>query len=124
MSSLRSTLQQGRGGIFTSEEQPDQVLALARDAGWQVYDADVSRARDKAGLMRAVAAIFDLSGDFGYNWDAFSDVLRDLDHLPGVLVCWRGDAQLPERVQQTAYEVLADRAEDTTAPFVAVVCGS
>lgn len=121
MSSLRETLTHARGGIFTTVQRPEQVRALAQEAGWRVCEADVSRAYDKSSLLDVVARDLEFPAYFGHNWDAFADCLADITGDPGVLLVWHGDTGLPPQVRTTAYEVLADRAEDAQAPFVAVV---
>ena len=55
----------------------------ARAAGHRLLHADCADARDKAGVMAAIARGFGLPAHFGANLDALYDCLTDLDPAPG-----------------------------------------
>lgn len=121
MSSLRQTLDSKGSGLFRTFQTPAEVAALGKAGGWKVVQLDASDVSDKAGLLNQAASAFNFPDWFGANWDAFADSLTDVTADPGVLVVWIGGAGLPERVRQTALEILAERAGETDAPFVTVV---
>ncbi|RPH44030.1 MAG: barnase inhibitor [Burkholderiales bacterium] len=56
---------------------------LARASGQRFLHADCADARDKAGVMSALARGFGLPAHFGANLDALYDCLTDLEPEPG-----------------------------------------
>ena len=58
----------------------------AQAAGQRFLHADCSEARDKAGVMAALARGFALPSHFGANLDALYDCLTDLEPEPGARV--------------------------------------
>ena len=89
--------------------------AAAAAAGHFFVRTDVSLARGKAGLIRAVARALSFPGWFGDNWDALQDAASDLSWLPaGGYVLLLDGAQGPAGASPedwaTLTEVLASAA--------------
>ena len=61
----------------------DELERQARADGQRWLLADCAPARDKAGVMAAIAAGFGFPAHFGANLDALYDCLTDLEPLPG-----------------------------------------
>jgi RNAse (barnase) inhibitor barstar len=61
----------------------DALERQARAAGQRWLHADCSGARDKAGVMAALASGFGLPSYFGANLDALHDCVTDLEPAPG-----------------------------------------
>jgi hypothetical protein len=59
--------------------RPDALRRQAERAGHRWLHADCSAARDKAGVMAALAQGFGLPAHFGANLDALYDCLTDLE---------------------------------------------
>lgn len=55
----------------------DRLLTEARRAELAVCRIDLSGCRDKAALLHRMAFALHLAADFGDNWDALADSLRD-----------------------------------------------
>ncbi len=69
-----------RSGVYRACSAAD-VLAAAR--GLEVARIDLYGARDKAGLLAAIARALAFPDWFGGNWDALEDCLTDLSWRPG-----------------------------------------
>lgn len=82
------------------------LAAGARTAGRCVRRIDLLGCRDKLTLLKRIAVAMDFPHDFGRNWDALSDSLRDLGWLPAT-----GHALLFEHVDAMR---LADEGEFDT----------
>ncbi|MFK2876614.1 barstar family protein [Rhodanobacter hydrolyticus] len=109
----------------------DGDLARLADAGRRdelaVCRTDLTGCADKAGLLQRLAASLSLPADFGQNWDALADCLRDPAWLPGwghvLLFDHAGDLQRDAVVD---FDVLlgmlddaATFAQDAERPFFA-----
>lgn len=71
----------GEEGLFLDLRAPGAEEEVARRFPPPAYFTafiDGDRARDKAGLMDAIAAAFRFPAYFGKNWDALLDCLRSL----------------------------------------------
>ena len=64
-----------------SRSSTEEVVARLTRAGWDVRVVDVSKARDKAGLLDGFARALSFPSWVGRNWDALEDCLTDLDWL-------------------------------------------
>lgn len=71
-----------RAGVFQCMGDPAPVAHRATAAGLQVYRVDIGAAHGKADFLACMAQALDVPPDFGANWDALLDVLRDLSWLP------------------------------------------
>jgi RNAse (barnase) inhibitor barstar len=80
-----------RSGVYrAAREDLDTYAALARDAELRVLRVDLQGCNGKHLLLARLAAQLDFPGEYGRNWDALADALRDLSWLP----CARGYALL------------------------------
>ena len=69
-------------GIYAApDEDLGQLAMAARDAGLRTIDTDLSGCRDKATLLLRINTALDAPAGSGRNWDALSDLLRDLEWL-------------------------------------------
>jgi RNAse (barnase) inhibitor barstar len=66
-----------------ADRRPATLRRQAHEAGQRFLHADCSGARDKAGVMAALARGFALPSHFGANLDALYDSLTDLEPEPG-----------------------------------------
>ena len=72
-----------RAGVFFVTADDIATLDMAaRDAGLQTRRIDLQGCAGKATLMLRMAAALDFPVGSGRNWDALSDLLRDLSWLP------------------------------------------
>lgn len=71
-----------RAGIYAACTADLAPLAVAaRDAGLRTIDVDLSGCTDKQTLLLRMETALDAPACSGRNWDALSDLLRDLDWL-------------------------------------------
>jgi len=70
------------GVYFVADADLARLTDAARDADLAVYRTDLAGCHGKDALLRRLAASLALPADFGLNWDALADSLRDLDNLP------------------------------------------
>lgn len=72
-----------RSGVYrASHDDLDTYAALARDADLRVLRVDLDGCSGKHPLLARLAAQLDFPAEFGRNWDALADALRDLSWLP------------------------------------------
>ncbi len=120
-----------RSGVYQADAGDlDSLAALARDAGLRLLRVDLAACRDKRTLLMRLATQLDFPGQFGHNWDALSDALRDLAWLPaaqGYALLFDGAEALARhapRDRDTLLDVLDEAARAWAArdvPFVAFV---
>jgi len=60
----------------------EDLIAAAEACGYVVFRVDLSRARDKQGLLEAVGRDMAFPEWYGCNWDALADCLNDLGWRP------------------------------------------
>ena len=118
-----------RGGVFfVVEEDLEALAASGAEHGLFVARTSLEDCRDKADLLRRLAASLRLPADFGHNWDALADALRDFAWLGrhgGYLLLFdRADGmrQAHEEDFDTMLDILDEAAEnwfDTGVPFFA-----
>jgi len=66
------------GGVYDVDARDFDALARqARQAELALCRVDLAGCTDKAGLLRRLAFALRLPPDFGDNWDALADCLRD-----------------------------------------------
>ncbi|MBD8874043.1 barstar family protein [Rhodanobacter sp. DHB23] len=115
------------GVYFVDDGDLARFAAAASRDELAVCRTDLAGCADKAGLLQRLAASLSLPADFGHNWDALADCLRDLGWLPGwghvLLFAHAGDLQR-DAVQD--FDVLlgmlddaATFAQDADRPFFA-----
>lgn len=61
----------------------EDLIAAAENCGYVIFRVDLSRARDKQGLLEAVGRDMAFPEWYGSNWDALADCLNDLGWRPG-----------------------------------------
>lgn len=66
------------GAYFIDVRDTDAMAQTAAGLDFAVMRVDLSGCEDKADLMSRLAKAGGFPGDFGANWDALSDVLRDM----------------------------------------------
>jgi RNAse (barnase) inhibitor barstar len=95
--------------VFGRTGNPES--ALPAPPGFAVRTIDGRRARTKRGLLTEFARTLEFPAESGRNWDAFEELLADLEWLPatGYLL-----------IVTDADELLADDAEDYDT-FVGVI---
>lgn len=60
----------------------DDLIAAAEHNGYAVFRVDLADARDKGGMLDAIARAMRFPDWFGHNWDALLDCLADLSWQP------------------------------------------
>jgi hypothetical protein len=82
------------GVYFVGADDLDRLAKAARRDALQVCRTDLGGCTGKQQLLQRLAVSLTLPADFGYNWDALADCLRDMGWLPAwgyVLLFERGD---------------------------------
>jgi len=84
MMSLASMLAGPRGGVFlvAPDVTAAEVERQAAAAGLHYARVDLSRARSREALLRALGKALRFPAWYGQNWDALADCLADLSWLP------------------------------------------
>ena len=116
-------------GLFSWQgDRWADIEAAGRTRGWVVRELETSDVLDTEDLYDRIAESWQLPDWFGRNLDAWWDVLGDLVESPqgsiGVLVVWRGYAQLADvdpELAQTVLELLRDASTQARALAVVVV---
>jgi hypothetical protein len=67
---------------FRSRVSPAQLLAMAADRSWRGFYLDGNTIHDKASFLQACAQSMAFPSYFGYNWDAFEEVITELAWAP------------------------------------------
>ncbi len=130
----------GLAALLAGHNEPDiyqwhsaahvgDVQHAVEHAGWQFVYLDGWTVEDKASLLKATAAAFDLSDPLGESFDALSDALADVtagDH-DGVVMLWDGWgplARAEEQVFSVALSVFGGRVNaDRGGRFAVVLRG-
>ena len=76
------------GAYFIDERDTQAMARTAAELDFAVLRADLAGCTDKADLMARLAKAGDFPQGFGANWDALSDVLRDLSWRPAPGYAW------------------------------------
>lgn len=83
---------------FPSKAQPETLAAEADAHGWRTFYLDGAQITDKASFLAAARMAFALPGYAGNNWDAFEELVNDLEWAPaaGYVVVYDDAANLAE----------------------------
>lgn len=65
-------------GVYTINCELDDVRAATRDAGFTLFDVDLSGIHSKSEFLAVIAQKIEAPVWFGKNWDALADALADL----------------------------------------------
>lgn len=65
-------------GVYTITCSLSDVRSAAANAGYIVFDTDLSAVHSKGEFLAAIAQAVEAPGWLGKNWDALADVLGDL----------------------------------------------
>jgi hypothetical protein len=100
-------------GVYAITCSLSDVRGAASEAGYTVFDADLSAVQSKGELLAAVAQAIHAPDWLGKNWDALADVLGDLSWQPatGYVLIMRngGDTlHLDARDHEIATAILQD----------------
>lgn len=101
-------------------------LADVRDvvaaAGWELVHLDGVGFGERTGFLAAVGEAFAFPDHYGHNFDAFADLLDDLER-PTLLLfdAWSGFAREDERWFGVALTILRERARRDDLPSFAVL---
>lgn len=115
------------GVYFVGDADLARLADAAIDAELAVHRIDLAGCHGKAGLLQRLAVSLALPADFGHNWDALADSLRDLDKLPahGRVLLFEHTDELHHGAERD-FDVLlgilddaATYAQDADRPFFA-----
>ena len=70
-----------QSGVYRLAGPPEEIQRAAQQAGLAVFRIDLSHAKDKKDFLALVANALSFPNWFGKNWDAWNDLLTDLDWL-------------------------------------------
>lgn len=101
------------GVYFVEQADLDTMAAAAARAELGVCRIDLAACRDKAALLRRMADALPLPADFGHNWDALADSLRDPSWRPawGHALLF-GHADTLRRADETGFDTLLGVLDD------------
>lgn len=117
------------GLYFVGEADLTRLASAAARAELAVCRIDLAGCRGKAVLLHRLATALALPADFGHNWDALADCLRDLDGWPshGQALLFAHTDELHRDAAQD-FDVLlgilddaATFAQDADRPFFALL---
>jgi hypothetical protein len=96
-------------GVYRLNCTLDDIRAAAQEAGFALFEADLSQAQGKGALLAALAQAVEAPGWFGNNWDALADALGDLSWkpAPGYVLLLR-DADLSDAEEETLSGILLE----------------
>lgn len=109
-----------RAGVyFVSADDLPMLEMAARDAGLRPARIDLQRCTGKATLMLRMAMALAFPPGSGRNWDALSDLLRDLDWLdaPGGHVLLFEAASDLRDADEVQFETLLSILEESSAAW-------
>jgi len=69
-------------GVYRLNCTVDDLRNAAREAGFALFEIDLSGAHNKGALLAALAEVIGAPEWFGNNWDALADALGDLSWHP------------------------------------------
>jgi hypothetical protein len=96
-----------------SNVTPASLAVLAAEYGWRLFYLEGSQIVDKATFLAAAATALDFPSYFGYNWDAFEELINDLAWTPaqGYVILYDDVAPFATRSApewQVALEILRE----------------
>src|SRR5262245_33286829 len=105
--------------VLAAGQKPESVLATP--PGFAVRKIDGRRGRTKQGLLAEFARALKFPADSGRNWDAFEELLADLDWLPAhgyLLMVTDADQLLAEDAEDydTFIEIAKGVAKEWATP--------
>ncbi|MFC5740999.1 barstar family protein [Dyella tabacisoli] len=115
-----------RGGVFFVTAEDLDALAAAASKHWlHISRIQLQGCRDKTELLKRLAKELPLPADFGHNWDALADCMRDLAWLnaPGYLLLFEHAEDLRDASEDdfdTLLDILDEAAEswlDAKQPY-------
>lgn len=124
MTTLVQALEQRGSGVYRTDRAGDDVQGLARRAGWRVVDLALTGPTSKAQFLQLCQDRFDLPEWFGHNWDALADCIDEVEDPQGVIVLLRGAEHLASEDREVVRDILSERVEVGTTPFLAVATGA
>ncbi len=94
-------------GVYRLNCTLSDVHQAANEAGFAVFDADLTEAHGKGAVLAALAQAIEAPSWFGNNWDALADALGDLSwkSAPGYVLLLR-DANLNAAEEETLSNIL------------------
>lgn len=103
-------------GVYLVTCELDDVRAAAKEAGFSLFDVDLSEVRSKSEFLAAIAQKIEAPEWFGKNWDALADALSDLSwkKAPGyvlLLVHGNENFNLLENDHDVARDILETTVE-------------
>lgn len=69
-------------GVYRLNCTVDDVRSAAREAGFALFEIDLSEAHNKGALLATMAQSIAAPEWFGNNWDALTDALGDMSWQP------------------------------------------
>lgn len=117
------------GVYFVGDDDLARLAARATQAELAVLRVDLADCRDKSGALYRFAVALNLPADFGHNWDALADCLRDPAWHPawGHVLLIEHAAPL-RQIARSVFKILlgvlddaATFAQDADRPFFAFI---
>ena len=109
-----------RAGVFFVTADDIATLDMAsRDAGLLARRIDLRGCGNKATLMLRLATALDFPTGSGRNWDALSDLLRDLSWLPaatGYALLFDAAHELRD-ADETSFDTLLDTLDEAASEW-------
>lgn len=102
---------------------PDDVAHTVTHAGWGFGHLDGVTASTKVEVLSALGRVLAFPSYYGENLDALADCLADLDRTVLLWDEWAYLARADEGAFQAVLDVLEERADDTSRPFVVLLRG-
>lgn len=115
--SLKNILLDGKlSGVYRPTQDPSEIARAARSAKLSIVKVDLRKVQSKRDFLTRLAKALYCPPDFGMNWDALSDCLRDLSWLNDngwVVILLSGQAFAAKNQDDftTAIDVLQTAAE-------------
>jgi len=105
-----------RSDVYRLPAEAAWIFRAAKANGFAYWRVDLAAARDKSGLLAALARALELPDWFGGNWDALQDCLDDLSWrtAPGYVIVLEHCQGLAKQARgdfDTALEVFGAAAE-------------
>ncbi len=108
----------------------ESVRRAVEPEGWRVFEVDGARVSDKPSFLKAAAKAMKFPSYFGQNWDAFEEMVNDLEWVPAkgyLLLMPHGARFVKSGDWPIARSILADAVTNWSAqgvPFYVLVGGA